>query len=42
MSKTYNKLVRDRIPDIIRASGRDCRIEVLSDEDYTLYTRCVF
>ena len=30
----YSKLVRDRIPEIIEASGRTCSVEVLSDEDY--------
>ena len=30
----YNKLVRDRIPEIIQASGKTCSTEVLSDEDY--------
>ena len=34
MIKTYNKLVRDRIPDIIKANGVECRIECLSDEEY--------
>ena len=34
MIKTYNKLVRDRIPDIIKAGGADCKIEILSDADY--------
>ena len=28
------KLVRDKIPDIIRANGQGCEIEILSDEDY--------
>ena len=32
--KIYNKLVRDRIPEIITASGSECKIEVLSDSDY--------
>ena len=32
--KTYNKLVRDRIPKIIEASGAECKIEILSDEKY--------
>ena len=32
--ETYNKLVRDRIPEIIEASGSSCVIEILSDEDY--------
>lgn len=30
----YNKLVRDLIPDIIAASGRQCTTSVLSDADY--------
>lgn len=30
----YNKLVRDRIPEIISASGRRCDIRTLSDEEY--------
>lgn len=32
--KTYNKLVRDRIPEIIEASGAECKTEILSDEKY--------
>lgn len=28
----YNKLVRDRIPEIIEASGKSCVTEILSDE----------
>ena len=34
MSKKYNKLVRDRIPEIIESSGKSCVTEILSDEDY--------
>ena len=34
MIKIYNKLVRDRIPEIIEASGKTCVTENLSDEDY--------
>ena len=30
----YHKLVRDRIPEIIEASGKTCLTEILSDEDY--------
>ena len=30
----YDKLVRDRIPEIIKASGKSCATEVLSDEAY--------
>ena len=32
--KTYNKLVRDRIPAIIEATGAVCETEILSDTDY--------
>lgn len=31
---TYNKLVRDKIPEIIEASGKKCEIQVLNDEAY--------
>ena len=34
MTPKYNKLVRDRIPEIIEASGNTCVTEILSDEDY--------
>ena len=35
MSKiTYNKLVRDKIPEIIEASGKTCETEILSEEEY--------
>ena len=30
--KIYDKLVRDRIPEIIEASGKKCDIEVVSDD----------
>lgn len=33
-TKTYHKLVRDRIPEIIKSSGKICLWETLSDEDY--------
>ena len=35
MSKIiYDKLVRDKIPEIIEKSGKSCEIEILSDEEY--------
>ena len=34
MAIQYNKLVRDRIPEIITASGKNCKTEILSDDDY--------
>ena len=30
--KIYDKLVRDRIPEIIEASGSKCEVEIVSDE----------
>ena len=30
----YSKLVRDRIPEIIKASGKSCVTEILSDKAY--------
>ena len=30
----YNKLVRDRIPEIIQSSGKSCTTEVLSSDNY--------
>ena len=30
----YEKLVRDKIPEIIENSGKQCEIEILSDEKY--------
>ena len=33
-AKVYNKLVRDRIPEIIEASGKTCTVETLTDEQY--------
>jgi len=34
MIKKYNKLVRDRIPEIIESSGNICKTKTLSDEEY--------
>ena len=30
----YNKLVRDRIPEIIESSGKSCTTEILSADEY--------
>ena len=32
--KTFNKLVRDKIPEIIEADGRTCKTHILTDEEY--------
>ena len=34
MTISYDKLVRDRIPEIIAASGKQCTTETLSEEQY--------
>lgn len=34
MKKVYNKLVRDRIPEIIEAGGGECKSRVLTEEEY--------
>ena len=34
MTKIYNKLVRDRIPEIIEADGRICITEIMPDDRY--------
>ena len=37
MEKVYNKLVRDKIPDICRADGEEPYTRVLNDEEYWEY-----
>ena len=37
--KEYDKLVRDKIPEIIEADGKDYEIERLDDEDYKDYLK---
>ena len=32
--KVYNKLVRDKIPEIIELDGKKCTARVLDDEEY--------
>ena len=34
--KEFNKLVRDKIPEIIENDGKICNIDFLSDEDYLI------
>ncbi len=32
--KTYNKLIRDLIPEIITADGRQCTTEIMNEDEY--------
>jgi predicted house-cleaning noncanonical NTP pyrophosphatase (MazG superfamily) len=34
VGKEYHKLVRDRIPEIIRKSGNECEVIILSETEY--------
>jgi predicted house-cleaning noncanonical NTP pyrophosphatase (MazG superfamily) len=34
MKKTYNKLIRDKIPQLIKESGRKPTTRILNDEEY--------
>jgi predicted house-cleaning noncanonical NTP pyrophosphatase (MazG superfamily) len=34
MIKSYHKLVRDKIPEIIQKDGKTCEVVTLSDKDY--------
>lgn len=33
-NRSYNKLVRDKIPQLIQESGRKCTSRILSDDEY--------
>ncbi|RBP00187.1 nucleoside triphosphate pyrophosphohydrolase [Rossellomorea aquimaris] len=36
---TYNKLVRDKIPQILENKGREYSTKILNDEDYIKYLK---
>ena len=32
----YHKAIRDKIPEIIKESGKNCNVKVLSDEEFLI------
>lgn len=34
MRQEHNKLIRDRIPEIIRKAGRECEVETMAQTEY--------
>lgn len=34
MAVIYNKLVRDRIPEVIRAKGKSCEVRTMEETEY--------
>lgn len=32
--KEYNKLIRDKIPEIIEAAGKQCIVEAMNEDEY--------
>jgi len=39
MKTTYNKLIRDNIPDIIQAAGKSCKVRTLDTADFDVELR---
>ena len=35
MKLIHNKLVRDKIPEIINQAGKECKIKILNDDKYS-------
>ena len=36
MKLIHNKLVRDKIPEIINQAGKECKIKILNDDKYII------
>ena len=37
MVQTHNKAIRDRIPEIIHATGQNCKVIMMQDGDFLLH-----
>ena len=37
--KKYDKLIRDKIPDIIAADGKQCTVKVMEQQEYKQYLK---
>lgn len=35
----YNKLIRDKIPEIIESQGKRCEVEVMDDTEFVVYLK---
>ena len=35
----YDKLIRDKIPQIIESKGKRCEIEVMNDDEFAIYLK---
>ena len=36
VTKKYNKVVRDKIPEIIKSSGKNCNVKKLDDSEFLI------
>ncbi len=39
MHKEYDKLIRDRIPEIIESQGKKCKIEKMDEDEFSIYLK---
>ena len=37
--KKYDKLIRDKIPEIIKSQGKKCKIEEMDEGEFSIYLK---